>query len=315
VTARVLNIQRMSTDDGPGLRTTVFFKGCSLACTWCHNPESLDTGPELVVHESRCIACGTCAEACPNGAVARDAGAAAGKCLACGTCARECPAGARELLGTAWTVEGLVAEVARDRAYFDASGGGVTASGGEPAVQAAFVEGFLAACRDAGLHTALDTCGMCGEAALLRMARHASLVMFDVKEMDPGRHRAFTGKPNDTILANLRAVSDAIAARDDGPRLWIRTPLIPGATATDGNIRGIGRLLAGMPWGRVARWDLCAFNNLCRDQYRRLGREWTFARTELMTRAEVDSLAAVARSSGVDPAIVHASGATRLEAS
>ena len=311
--ALVLNVQRMSTEDGPGLRTTVFFKGCPLACTWCHNPESLSPRPEVVVHPERCISCGTCVDACPHGAVPRSPGDPVDPCQACGTCCDECPAGARERLGTTWTLDALAAEVAKDRAYFEASGGGVTVSGGEPALQAAFVEAFLARCRGLGLRTALDTCGQCPPDVLLGLAGQATLVMFDLKLIDARQHRRFTGVSNDRILANLLALRDWMDRVADRPALWIRTPLIPGATATPGNLRGLGAFLAAELGDRVQRWDLCAFNNLCRGQYRRLGRDWAFATTDLMTRADVELLAAVARTSGVDPGIVRTSGATRRE--
>ena len=228
--ATVLNVQRMSTEDGPGLRTTVFFKGCPLACTWCHNPESLSPRPEVVVHPERCIACGTCVEVCPHGAVPRSAGDPVNACQACGTCCDQCPTGARERLGVTWTLDALAAEVAKDRAYFETSGGGVTVSGGEPALQAAFVRAFLARCRESGLRTALDTCGQCPRDVLLDLAGQATLVLFDLKLIDPESHRRFTGVSNERILANLRALRDWMDAQAEPPALWIRTPLIPGAT-------------------------------------------------------------------------------------
>ncbi len=305
-TGRVLNIQRMSTEDGPGIRTTVFLKGCPLRCMWCHNPESLSPRPEVVVHTERCMDCGACRDVCPHGCDPA-------KCEACGRCAEACPTGAREVLGIDWEVEALVREVAKDRAYFGTSGGGVTVSGGEPTMQAPFARAFLSRCRDEGLHGALDTCGACGEDVLRGLAGEARLVLYDVKEIDPERHRSFTGIDNDRILRNLDALARWADGRADPPALWIRTPLVPGATATDENVRGIGRFLADHLGARLARWELCAFNNLCREQYGRLGRVWDFAREPLMRRGDLDRLLAAARESGVDPDSVSVTGAARVD--
>jgi pyruvate formate lyase activating enzyme len=304
VNGRVLNVQRMSTEDGPGIRTTLFLKGCPLRCSWCHNPESLSPRPELVFTASRCIACGTCREACAH----RCDPAA---CTVCGTCAAECPAAAREVLGHDRDAAELVREAAKDRAYFDASGGGVTVSGGEPALQAVFTGDLLERCRDAGLHAALDTCGACPPDVLLDLASRARLVLFDVKEIDPERHRRFTGLDNRRILDNLAALAAWMAAQADPPVLWVRTPLVPGATATRENLGGIGRFLAERVGASLARWELCAFNNLCREQYRRLGRTWEFADEPLMTREALDECLGWARAGGVDPERVHRTGVAR----
>lgn len=310
--ALVLNVERMSTEDGPGIRTTVFVKGCSLACRWCHNPESISPRPQVVWSEWKCIGCRTCVSVCPEGAIA-DRGAGGihtdrDRCQACGTCVEACPSTARERLGVERDAAEVAAEVAKDRAYFEPSGGGVTVSGGEPAMRAPFVEELLARCRELGLHTALDTCGMCAEAVLLGMARHADLVLYDLKLIDPARHEELTGHRNERILANLEALVGASPAT-----VWIRTPLVPGATAGEDNVAGIGRFIAGRLGGRVVRWELCAFNNLCRDKYRRLGMPWAHEATPLMTAAELARLAEVARRSGVPPEIVHATGPTRVE--
>jgi pyruvate formate lyase activating enzyme len=308
---RVLNLQRMSTEDGPGLRTTVFLKGCPLACTWCHNPESLSPRPQVVWQQARCVACGACLDACPE-RLERPPDPA--RCQACGRCVEACPAAAMEMLGREWDAVTLVNELLKDRAFFGAEGG-VTLSGGEPTLQPAFAETVMTRLRAEGVHVALDTCGLCPEDTLLRLAGCADLILFDVKDIDPARHERFTGQSNARILQNLKALAGLVRARGGRPALWVRTPLIPDATAADANLQGLGRFLATNLAGVLGRWDLCAFNNLCREQYRRLGLTWAFADAPLMTRGELEHFAATARASGVDPALVHASGATRMEGS
>lgn len=314
--ARVVNVQRMSTEDGPGIRTTVFLKGCSLACAWCHNPESIAMESEVVWHEWKCIDCDACNAVCTESALTRlgkEVILDRERCIGGSACADACPASAIERIGTERELEGLVAEVARDRTFFARSGGGVTVSGGEPGVQARFVTAFLARLRRLGIHTALDTCGMCSELAIAEMSTEADLVLYDLKEIDSERHRAFTGRPNERILANL----DALAARmrDEGrPReLWIRTPLVPGATATEENVKGIGAFIAERLGDVVARWELCAFNNLAADKYRRLGRVWDFEDVELLSREDLARLGGIAAGSGVDPSIVLVTGPVRVE--
>lgn len=313
-TGTVLEIQRMSTEDGPGLRTTVFFKGCTLCCDWCHNPESISARPQLRWSAVRCIGCRTCLDVCPNGALVAEAEGIVirrERCQSCGDCAEACPSTALELMGRPWTVDSLTREVLKDRAFFQTSGGGVTASGGEAAVQARFVADFLAACREAGVHTALDTGGHVPPEAYRVLLPHTDLVLYDIKLMDAGAHRRHTGAGNTRILENLKAIVAARRAYAKPAQIWIRTPMIPGATDTAANIDAIGRYIAAHFPGDIARWELCAFNNLCRDKYRQLGRPWKYDSAALIPEAQMAALFDTAKQSGIDPAIVVRSGATR----
>ena len=316
LTATILHLQRLSTEDGPGLRTTVFFKGCPLRCTWCHNPESLSPQPQLQWLENRCLGDGACLLACPNGALSSGpAGLVIDRalCRACGACARACPANALELLGSTVSLDALLAEVLKDRTYFATSGGGVTLSGGEPTMQPDFAEALLQGLRGEGVQTALDTCGVCYPAVLERLLPHADVLLFDVKEMDPNRHRQLTGADNELILDNLLRVRDWMAAHPGQHRLWIRTPLIPGATATHENLAAIGKFLTEYLSGLVERWELCAFNNLCRDKYRRLDMPWGFAATPLLTPDEAARLEGWAREAAEGIQHVAVTGATRTD--
>ncbi|MCL2300690.1 MAG: glycyl-radical enzyme activating protein [Firmicutes bacterium] len=274
----VLDIQRMSSEDGPGLRTTVFLKGCPLHCRWCHNPESISPKGEVLWHAARCIACGGCGGAGPNRTF---------------EAAEACPTGALEAKGTPWDIHKLCRELLKDRAYWGAQGG-VTLSGGEPLMQEASLE-LLRLLKEQGAHTAIDTCGLTSEARLRSALKHCGMVLYDLKLAYSARHMEWTGAGNEEILRNLQIAANW--AQSGAGRLWVRTPVIPGATDSGENIRGIGDILR--PYGNaIERWELCAFNNLCGSKYRSLGRAWEFDGVPLMDRARMDALLDIAQSTG-----------------
>ena len=218
---RIFDIQRFSVHDGPGIRTTVFFQGCPLRCRWCHNPEAVSAGPALFYSDRACLSCRACEATCTE-AVHSFAGEeqrmCRERCRLCGACAEVCVAGALEFSGRSATPEEVVEVVLRDRVFYETSGGGVTLSGGEPLAQPAFAREILARCRTEGLHTAVDTCGEGAREALDALIPLADLWLFDVKHLDPGAHRAATGRSNERILQNLRYL-DSVLRRDAGPRL------------------------------------------------------------------------------------------------
>ena len=229
----VYNIQRMSTADGPGLRTTAFLKGCPLRCLWCSNPESQAFTPQLMVFEDLCIGCGRCAEVCPYGAVVARNGRFNRDmelCVNCGVCVPECPSKAREMSGSLMSVAEVMDVVRKDSLFYHNSGGGVTFGGGEPVMGGEFFLDLLRASRDEGLHVCVDTCGFCPEERFQEIIPLTDLFLFDCKHMDPDEHARLTGQDNVLILANLRA---ALGANTE---VRIRMPLIPDMNDSEANI-------------------------------------------------------------------------------
>lgn len=237
----VFDIKRHALDDGPGIRTTIFFKGCPLRCVWCHNPESLDTGPEIGFYPADCIQCGQCVQACPNGAARLDLPERIDrtKCERCGTCAGVCPGRGLRQIGRSYEIDELLEIALRDRAYYQTSGGGVTLSGGEPTLHTGYAAQLLRGLKAEGVYTAIETCGFF-EWSQFRseMLDWLDLVLFDIKLADPDVHLEFTGKRNDLILRNLTAL---VKYR---PECVIpRVPLIPGITACASNLQKISEIL------------------------------------------------------------------------
>lgn len=295
VTGHTFSVRRMQTHDGPGLRTTVFMKGCPLRCMWCHNPESLTSRQEIWWEADRCIGCKTCVANCPEQAIeARPDGIRINRtaCTACGACVDHCPAKALTRIRSDWTVDALCREIERDRAFIEE--GGVTVSGGEPALQSDFVSALLQRCKESGLHTALDTCGAVRWEALLKILPHCDLVLFDLKLIDPALHQKWTSQDNQRSLENARRLAGMIRS-DSRPELWLRTPLIPGATATKENISAIADFIRTEMPGTVSRWELCTFNNLCGDKYHRLNMPWEYEQVSLMAKSEAEMFHCIAR--------------------
>jgi pyruvate formate lyase activating enzyme len=271
-TGLVFNIQKFSVSDGPGIRTTVFLKGCPLRCSWCHNPEGLSPQPELLVVENRCAACGACRAACPFGQAIAGSGVLPARnkeCILCDRCVEACPSGARQRVGRAMTVDEVLAEILKDKIFYDESGGGATFSGGEPLTQAAFVLELLKECKAHGVRTALDTCGFGCTEDLLALGRLADLVLFDVKLMDDARHRQHCGVPNAPILANLRALAEV------HDHVWLRVPVIPDVTDDTANLTAIAQLAASLSC--VRQVCLLPYHHTGLSKHARVGHKYAHA--------------------------------------
>ena len=259
----VFNVMRFSLHDGPGIRTTVFLKGCPLRCWWCHNPESQSPAPEVIYFAERCVRAGDCVRACPHQALRWDDQLVLDplRCQRCGECASACPAGARELAGRRLTVPELLDEVAKDRVFFDESGGGVTVSGGEPLMQAAFVQAFLEACHVNRVHTVLETCGWADWHVLEKVAGSVDLFLYDLKLLDRERHRHYTGVTNDRILTNLRRL------RERGSSIVVRVPIVPGGNDGPTDVEALSAFLTPLGLRDI---DLLPYHRIGSDKYRRL---------------------------------------------
>ncbi len=262
----VMDIQKYCIHDGDGIRTTVFFKGCPLKCTWCHNPESQRYQPELLYNPEKCSGCGACLEACPAAAISRAdcrVGTDRQKCTGCGACLDECYQLARDISGRQYSLAELIREVTKDQMFYEQSSGGVTLSGGEVMTQDMdYVEAFVKKLHRRGFDVTIDTCGYAPYENFARVLPYVSTFLYDLKLMDREKHRYYIGTDNEQILDNLRKLSDA------GARLYIRVPLIEAVNASDEDIEAmITWLKSGI---RVEKINLLPYHNTGQHKYEKL---------------------------------------------
>lgn len=290
----VFDIMRFSTHDGPGIRTTVFLKGCPLACAWCHNPESQSIQPELMLRPNLCIRCGACIEACPEGAIYAEDGLILTdieRCILCTACSEACYAEARELVGREMSVAEVAAEVARDIPVYEESGGGVTFSGGEALMQRDFLSALLAECKRRGIHTALDTSGYAPWATLESVRGLVDLFLFDLKAVDGSLHRRLTGVSNELVLGNLRRLCQL------GHAVILRVPLVPGLNDGAAELRAAAELAASLPG--VLRVDVLPYHRAGAEKYHRLQRPYELAEIQPPGAEQIERAAAILRESGL----------------
>lgn len=264
---RIFDIQRFSIHDGPGIRTTVFFKGCPLRCLWCGNPESITPEPSLSYVAEKCVGCAECRKACQHGAITLDGGGKAvldrARCKRCGQCAPVCDPKALETVGREASAEEVLEVALRDREYYEASGGGLTLSGGEPLQQAGFAETLLRSAKAHGLHCSMETSGLADWKILEDLRRWVDLWLYDFKETDPKLHAKFTGFWNSQILANLRELHAA------GAKIRLRCPMIPQHNARKEHLDGIARLARELP--NLEGVELLPYYDLWRAKLKRFG--------------------------------------------
>lgn len=296
----IFNIQHYSIHDGPGIRTTVFLKGCPLRCLWCQNPESQSLRPELFFDADKCKGCGTCVAACPDQAITLDGGRSwtnREQCKGAGGCAEACPNEARNLIGRFATAEEVFKDVAADNIFYQRSGGGVTLSGGDPVAQSGFATTLLRLCKRAGIHTTLDTCGHARWETLRPMLEHTDLVLFDLKHMDSVQHKQLTGASNDWILENARRIHHELSIP-----LLARVPIIPGYNDSAENLQATARFIAE-ELNTSTKVHLLPYHRLGETKYERLEKQGTAFSAEPPSEARMAELQQVFGSFGLTAVI------------
>ncbi|MFH1634645.1 MAG: glycyl-radical enzyme activating protein [Chloroflexota bacterium] len=286
MTGIIFDIKKFSIHDGPGIRTTVFLKGCPLKCVWCHNPEGISPHPDIHFWEQRCIACGDCAEVCPNEAVSFVEGKRVWKrdqCARCGACAEACSAEAVQLVGKTMSVPEVMTAIEKDVICYDQSGGGVTFSGGEPLAQPEFLKSLLQACKERYIHTAVDTSGLASPGHFRQILPFTDLFLFDIKLIDEKRHIRYMGVSNKLIHINLRELAQT------GKNIIVRIPIIPGINADAENIRQTGEYLASL--GSIHQVDILPYHHIAADKYRRMGNEYTIAEIQPPSDEQMEHIA------------------------
>ena len=262
----VFDIQRFSVHDGPGIRTTVFLKGCPLRCVWCHNPESWAGKAELLFNAAKCAVCGRCVPACPHGCHKIEQGRHVFNrefCVGCGKCVKHCLSDALELCGQLRSVEEVISEVLKDKLFYDNSGGGITLSGGEPMAQFDFTQELLKRAKEAGLHVCLETCGFAPQEHYARILPFVDIFLYDLKTVDSEKHRRLTGQDLAVIHGNLRFLDE------NGAHIRLRCPLVPGVNDSEEELRGIGELAETL--SHVAGIDVEPYHPLGVSKARQLG--------------------------------------------
>lgn len=285
ISGMVFDIKKFAIHDGPGIRTTVFWKGCPLRCLWCHNPESQKLETEISFMPDKCIGCGWCFEACPNNCHRMENDRRIfdrSNCTACGKCAEKCYAQAIEIIGRETNVSEVIAEVMKDKAFYDNSGGGMTISGGEPMMQFKFTKALLKEAKKNGLHTCLDTCGYTQFEKYEEILKNVDIFLYDLKDTDPARHKKYTGVKLDLILENLQKLDDA------GAKTYLRCPIIPGVNADKEHMKGIAAITAKLK--NLQEIDLMTYHPLGESKQERLGLESKLNSKEFADRDECEKL-------------------------
>ena len=290
----IFDIQHYSIHDGPGIRTTVFLKGCPLSCLWCSNPESQRGCPEIMFDASRCTHCGRCVEVCPpNASVQHENEIRISRelCLGCALCVAQCPNEARQLVGRTPGVEEVLQEVVKDRLFYENSGGGVTLSGGEPMSQPDFTGALLKRCKEKGIHTVLDTSGYVEVELWNRVLGYVDMILFDLKQMDTRKHKAYTGVSNELILASARKLASQKIP------LVIRIPLMPGYNDTDQNSEECARFARELG---ITTVELLPFHRLCSNKYTKLQKAWKLSEVVPPSQERLEELQGIFTAQGLN---------------
>ena len=275
--AKVFNIQRYSIHDGPGIRTTVFFKGCPLKCLWCHNPESQKFDSEIMIYKDRCISCGYCNTTCKNNAIDDNK-----KCVICEECAEICPTNARSLVGKEMSIDEIIKEVEKDRIFFDQSKGGVTLSGGEPLSQGEFLKDLVKKLKDKKIDVTIDTSGYSKWDIIKEINPYVDLFLYDLKIINDEKHKEYTGVSNEIILDNFKKLSNI--AKD----IIIRIPIIPTLNNSEEDIKDFIDFLKEVK--NFNYIDLLPYHNISMEKYKRLNLKYEIEHIEKPTKEQMESI-------------------------
>lgn len=297
-TAFIFDIRKYSIHDGPGIRTTVFFKGCPLVCSWCHNPEGQSPTLEVMYHENRCIRCGACVEECTQQAIKMDPNSVVTnfeECIVCGTCTEFCYSEAREIIGKEMTVEEVMTEIEKDIPFYEESNGGVTFSGGEPLLQKDFLFELLKLCKLKNIHTAIDTCGYTKWDTINEVSKSVDLFLYDLKIIDDHKHKSFTGVSNKIILENLKKLLSL------GCKVSIRIPIIPAFNDDEKSIKEISDYVTSLP--NVNGVSILPYHHMAMEKYKRLNKNYDLNDKKEFSKEELNRIENVFQKHGLNVAV------------
>ncbi|NLJ57993.1 MAG: glycyl-radical enzyme activating protein [Tissierellia bacterium] len=294
ITANIFNIQKFSIHDGPGIRTTVFFKGCPLKCMWCHNPESQESKNQILYNSEDCTLCGTCVKVCPENAIKIENNILTTdlkKCNFCGLCEIYCIQGVRQIVGKDYTLDQVVKEVLKDRVFYEKSNGGVTVSGGEPLIYIDFVEELFKKLKEENIHTAVDTSGAVNFEALERIAKYTDLFLYDIKLMDNEKHKKFIGSSNRLILENLIKLSKI------HNNINIRMPIVEGVNATVDHIEKTMNFIEKL---NVRKINLLPYHSIGKHKYSKLALDYREEEMSKPSEEKMQHFKAILESKGYE---------------
>jgi pyruvate formate lyase activating enzyme len=280
----IFDIKRFAVHDGPGIRTTIFFKGCPLSCWWCHNPEGILKKQEIIYYDYKCINCGKCIDICSQNAIKKNNTTPARNhvlCKSCGKCVKICPTASQQLVGKQYSTEEIINEIKKDLIYFESSSGGVTFSGGEPLMQPIFLRDVLKQCKNKGIHTALDTSGYASKYILNSIINYVDLFLYDMKIINNNQHEKYTGMSNEIILKNLKTLES------NKKNVILRFTVVKGITDTRENINNVLNLVSSLK--KIYKIDLLTFHNV-KEKYFRLGKEYKLNNIQSPTNDEINNI-------------------------
>ena len=282
----IFDIKKYAINDGPGIRTTIFFKGCNLQCKWCHNPESMSTKVQKMYNKDKCLMCGGCEQSCPEGAITLTPNGIITdkeKCIVCGGCAEVCPSLGTEMSGKDTTINEIMDVIEKEQIFYDQSDGGVTFSGGEPLMHSSFLINLLDECGKRGIHRTVDTTGFAKTETLLEVAKRTDLFLYDLKMIDSEKHKEWTSVNNELIINNLKVLAET------GAEINIRIPLIKGVNDDEHNLVESAKLIASLS-GDAKKINILPYHNIAQKKYEKLGEKYDSGEMTEPSKDELENI-------------------------